>query len=292
MWEGQLNHKMAMSIKTALANAGKVLSEAAVDRAQMDATWLLADLLGRDRAFLIAHANEALTPAQQQELESRVARRAEGEPLQYITGHQEFFQLDFEVTRDVLIPRPETELIVEAALELLERNGAINFADIGTGSGCIAISLLKELPGARAVAIDLSPAALQVAKRNANRHRVIDRLRLIEADGFSAIEPNEIFDLVVSNPPYVSDEEMKNVQREVRYEPAGALAGGQDGLDVIRQLLRDVPGFLRRGAHFIFEIGFEQGEAVKPLIDQAIWDLIEIRRDLAKIPRTVILRRK
>ena len=283
---------MAISIERALANARAALSEAGIDQAQMDASLLLADLLRRDRGFLIAHSDQMLRATEQQELAARVARRAGGEPVQYITGHQEFFALDFEVAPDVLIPRPETELIVEAALELADRNAAINFADVGTGSGCIAISLLNELSRARAVAVDLSPAALQVAKRNAHRHHVSDRLRLIESDGFASIEPNEIFDLIVSNPPYVSDAEMQKLQREVRYEPAGALAGGPDGFFVIRKLLDDAPRFLRSGARFIFEIGFDQAEAVRDLIDQEVWDLIEIRRDLANIPRTVILRRK
>jgi release factor glutamine methyltransferase len=282
---------MTVSIEGALANARNALNEAGIDQARMDASLLLADLLRRDRAFLIAHANEALTKTQQQEFEARVSRRAGGEPLQYITGHQEFFQLDFEVTTDVLIPRPETELIVEAALEFAAGN-AIKFADVGTGSGCIAISLLNELPNARAVAVDLSPVALQVAKRNAIRHHVIDRLRLIESDGFSAVPPDETFDLIVSNPPYVSDAGMKTLPREVRHEPAGALAGGVDGFAVIRELLADAPHFLRSGALFIFEIGFDQGEMVGQLIDQQHWVLIEIRRDLAGIPRTVILRRK
>jgi len=283
---------MTVSIEHALANARNALSEAGIDQARMDASLLLADLLRRDRTFLIAHSDDALTATQQLEFEARVARRAAGEPLQYITGHQEFFKLDFEVTRDVLIPRPETELVVEAALELADRSAPICFADVGTGSGCIAISLLNELAQARAVAVDLSAAALEVAQRNATRHRVIDRLRLIESDGFSAIQPNEAFDLIVSNPPYVSDEEMQNLQREVRYEPAGALAGGPDGFAVIRRLLDAAPHFLRSGAHFIFEIGFDQGETIQQLMDRKVWGLIEIRRDLAEIPRAVILRRK
>ena len=279
------------SINSAIAEAAKMLSAAGVDQPQTEASMLLADLLGRDRAFLIARSADELSPGQKDEFQSRVARRASGEPPQYITGHQEFFRLDFEVTPEVLIPRPETELIVEAALEFA-RHDAPYFADIGTGSGCIAISLLNELPEAKAVAVDISPAALKVARRNAERHGMIDRLSLVESDGFPAISSNEKFDLVVSNPPYVSDEEMKSLQREVRREPASALAGGVDGFEVIRRLLNDAPRFLRAGGHLIFEIGFDQGETVRELIDQDNWELIEIRTDLANIPRTIILRRK
>jgi release factor glutamine methyltransferase len=283
---------MSATIQSAIAEGERVLIAAGVSETRVETSLLMADVLSCDRAFLIAHANEALTSGQLQAFQSFVVRRAAGEPLQYITGHQEFFKLDFEVTPDVLIPRPETELIVEVALEFLNRETSPYFADIGTGSGCIAVSLLYELPKARAVAVDVSEAALEIARRNAERHRVSDRLRLIESDGFAAVDESESFDLIVSNPPYVSDEEMKNLQREVQREPASALAGGQDGFDMIRQLLKDAPRFLRCGASFIFEIGFGQGETVQELIDQNIWELIEIRRDLASIPRTVILRRK
>jgi len=142
------------------------------------------------------------------------------------------------------------------------------------------------------VAVDISPAALKVARRNAERYAVIDRLRLVESDGFAALDRGEAFDLVVSNPPYVSDEEMKILPREVQREPASALAGGSDGFDVIRRFLNDAPRFLRAGGHFIFEIGFGQGEKVQNLIDQNTWELIDMLNDLANIPRTVVLRRK
>ena len=279
------------SINSAIAEGAKTLSAASVDHAQLESNTLLADLLGRDRAFLIAHSADELAAAQYKEFKSRLARRAAGEPLQYITGHQEFFRLDFEVTPDVLIPRPETELIVEVALEFVTREPRY-FAEIGTGSGCIAISLLNEVPEARAVAVDISPAALEVARRNAERYAVIDRLRLVESDGFAAIDHGETFDFIVSNPPYVSDEEMKKLPREVRREPASALAGGPDGFHVIRRLLNDAPRFLRAGGHFIFEIGFGQGEKVQNFIDRSTWELIDLRKDLANIPRTVIVRKK
>ena len=282
---------MTVSIDNTVAEAAKLLKTKGVDRPHLEASLLLADLLGRDRAYLIAHGADEVAADQYEDFKSRIARRAAGEPLQYITGHQEFFKLDFEVTPDVLIPRSETELIVEAALDLIDKTSALRFAEIGTGSGCIAITLLREFLNFRAIAVDISIAALKVARRNAERHRVTDRLRLIESDGFGAIEPNETFELIVSNPPYVSDEEMERLQREVRFEPARALAGGPDGFAVIRELLNDAPAFLQSGGYFIFEIGFGQGETVKELIDQQVWELIEIRHDLADIPRTVVLRK-
>jgi release factor glutamine methyltransferase len=249
-------------------------------------------VLGVERPFLIAHPEHPFPSDELKRLRALVARRAAGEPLQYLTGRQQFFKLDFEVTPDVLIPRPETELIVEAALDAAKSQPGVSFADIGTGSGCIAISLLRELPDAHASAVEVSARALLVARRNSERHNVSGRLRLIESDGFSGIDASECFDLIVSNPPYVSDEELQTLQREVRHEPRGALAGGPDGLAVIRRLLQDAPAHLRAGGHFIFEIGFSQAETVKELIDQKTWELIDIKRDLAAIPRTVILRRK
>ncbi|HMG76916.1 MAG TPA: peptide chain release factor N(5)-glutamine methyltransferase [Pyrinomonadaceae bacterium] len=266
------------------------LSEGAVAEPRREAGSLLAHVIGRDRSFVIAHAADALNDDECEAFRSLIARRAGGEPLQYLTGQQEFYKLGFEVTPAVLIPRPETELIIETTLELLRNDLEPYLADIGTGSGCIAISILHELPAARAVATDISSAALQVTQRNAERHGVADRLEVLESDCFSALAATGSFSLIVSNPPYIDDDEMKNLQREVDYEPRAALAGGPDGLSVIRRLLLEAPPFLRPGGYFVFEIGFGQSEAVEQLIDRRIWQLLEIRTDLQKIPRTFVLR--
>ena len=268
------------------------LREAAIPEARRDAGSLLAHVLRRERSFLIAHADDAVTDEEIESFRFLIKLRADGEPMQYITGHQEFFKLDFEVTPAVLIPRPETELIVEAGLELLRNDPKPNLADIGTGSGCLAISMLHEMSAARAVATDVSPPALEVARRNAERHGVLDRLELLESDLFSALDAIGSFGLIVSNPPYVSDDELKSLQREVNYEPREALAGGPDGLSVIRRLLSEARPFLRSGGYFVFEIGFEQREAVEQLIDGRFWKLIEILRDLQQIPRTFVLQRR
>jgi release factor glutamine methyltransferase len=232
-----------------------------------------------------------LDPDQLARFQLLVSRRAAGEPLQYVTGHQEFFKLDFEVTPDVLIPRPESEAIVEVALELLPKDRSTRFADVGTGSGCLAISILHELTNARGIAIDSSAAALNIGRRNAQRHGVIDRLQLIESDLFSAIVTDEQFDLIVSNPPYVPDDEIDSLQREVRYEPRSALAGGSDGLEVIRRLLRAAPPRIQTGGHLVFEFGFGQAELLLNLIDPQAWNLIEARKDLQGIPRMMVLER-
>jgi release factor glutamine methyltransferase len=291
----QYQQTMTFSIADAIKKGAQQLRAGGVTEWQRDAASLLAHLLDRDRTFIIAHAGDALNDEQFEFFQSLIERRAAGEPLQYITGHQEFFKLDFEVTPAVLIPRPETELIVETALELLPDDRAARIADIGTGSGCLAISLLHEHPAGRAVAIDVSPAALRIAQRNADRHGVADRLDLLGSDTLSALDAAQVewrFDLVVSNPPYVSEDEMKTLQREVNHEPRTALAAGADGLSIIRRLLHEAPPFLRSGGHLVFEIGFGQSEAIEQLIDRHVWNLIERREDLQRIPRTFVLQKK
>ena len=275
-----------------MAEGANILDAAGLSEGRREAGSLLAHTLGQDRTFLLTHAEDPLASAQLDVFRVLVARRAAGEPLQYITGRQEFFKLDFEVTPDVLIPRPETEIIVEVALERLKDDPAPYFAEVGTGSGCIAISLLHELPDARALAVDVSPAALRVAKRNVDRHGVSERLMLLESDCFSGIEAIGPFALIASNPPYVSDSELKDLQREVRREPRAALAGGADGLSFIRRLLREAQPFLRSGGYLVFEIGFGQSEAVEQLIDRHVWNLLERREDLQGIPRTFVLQKK
>lgn len=283
---------MDVSIATALNQGAEKLRAQEVAEPRMEATVLLSHTLGRDRTFLIAHDDELLSAEQSHTFDDLILRRASGEPLQYISGHQEFFKLDFEVTPDVLIPRPETELIVEAALELSPQNAEFNFADVGTGSGCIAISILHERAQARATAIDKSAPALEVAQRNAVRHQVPDRLRMMESDLFAALPREQTFDLIVSNPPYIQTGDLKTLQREVRLEPQSALDGGPDGLTLIRRLLSDAPAFLRARGYLIFEMGFDQEDSVRRIINQTTWELNEIRQDLQGLGRTVILRKQ
>ena len=289
--KAESDHKMSASIGTALSEAARTL-DANISEPRLDAGVLMSHVIGRDRAFLVAHPEATIAEHQLKQFEEFIARRAQGEPLQYITGHQEFFKLDFEVTPDVLIPRPETELIVDAVLELVDTNAEFAFADLGTGSGCLAVSILHECRKTRALAIDTSEQALRIAQRNAERHRVANRLRLVQSDLFEAISVNETLDLIVSNPPYVSDDEMKTLQREVQREPRAALAGGRDGLALIRRLLVDAPDHLRPGGYLVFEFGINQDVAIRDLVDREVWKLIEIRNDLQQIPRTIVLQKK
>jgi release factor glutamine methyltransferase len=280
------------SIAEVLKDASRMLEAAGVPEARRDAGSLLSFVLGKDRTFLIGHAEDPVDDDSLNQLREFVERRAGGEPLQYITGVQDFYGREFRVTPDVLIPRPETELLVEAALEVTKSAEAF-ICDIGTGSGCITVSLLCEIPGARAVALDKSPAALEIAKLNAARHSVSDRAMFTVSDCFDALAPRKYqFDLIVSNPPYVSEAALAGLQREVRdHEPVVALSPGPDGLSVIRRLLRDAPAYLKPNGHMVMEIGFDQGEAVRDLVDESVWSLLGIRPDLQSIPRIVVLRR-
>ena len=278
------------SIANILNEAAQILSHAGVPGARREAGSLLSFVTGRDRTFLIAHAEDELDACDVDRFHPVVARRAAGEPLQYITGVQDFFGREFHVTPDVLIPRPETELLVEAALDV--SRAAKFFCDVGTGSGCIALTLLCELNEARAVALDKSAAALEVAKLNAQKLSVAERAEFVVSDCFDSLDRRE-FDLIMSNPPYVSAAALAGLQREVRdHEPLVALSPGPDGLSIIRRLLREAPPFLKPNGHLIMEIGFDQGEAVQELIDANVWELLEIRPDLQSIPRIVVLRKR
>jgi release factor glutamine methyltransferase len=292
--------RMTTSIAEAILQGAHQLREAGVAEARREAGSLVAYVLDRDRSFILSHAEAPIDEEQAARFRAYLERRAQGEPLQYITGHQEFFGLDFEVTRDVLIPRPETELLVEIALKLAAGRAAAPFiCDVGTGSGCLVITLLhelREIPGARAVAIDIVPAALEVAKRNAARHSVAERIDFVISDCLAALDPENPlqsrFDLIVSNPPYVEERALAGLQREVRdFEPRAALAAGADGLTVIRRLLLEAGSFLNTGGHLLFEIGFDQSAAVEQLIDRNTWKLLGIYKDLQGIPRTVALQK-
>lgn len=291
---------MSTSIADAILQGAHRLREAGVPEARREAGSLVAHILDRDRSFILSHAEDPVSPDQLRQFQVFLERRAQREPLQYITGHQEFFGLDFEVTSDVLIPRPETELLVETSLKLSAGNETAPFiCDVGTGSGCIVIALLHELrkiPGTRAVAIDVSPAAVAVAKRNAARHSLTERIDFVISDCLASLDPQNplqsSFDLIVSNPPYVEELALVGLQREVRdFEPSLALAAGPDGLAVIRRLLLEAGNFLKSGGHLLFEIGFTQSTAVKKLIDPKKWKLLEICEDLQGIPRTIALQK-
>ncbi len=257
------------------------------DRARRDAETLLLHLIGKNRAWLIAHATDEFGGCTAIRYVSLLERRFAGEPIQYITGVAEFFGLPFRVTRDVLIPRPETEHLVEKAIGLAAAFSAPHIVDVGAGSGAIAIALARSLPRAEISSIDVSPAALEVARENARLNGVADRVRFVEGDLLEPVH-GESFDMVVSNPPYVPDSDRPTLAVEVReYEPSRALFAGRDGLDVYRRLIPDAAEVLRPGGVIALEIGFGQASAVAKLMKTAGLDRIESTPDLQGIPRVM-----
>jgi release factor glutamine methyltransferase len=281
-----------MTIAEAVAEAVIILEIAEVPEVRRDADTLLRSAIHRDRAFVIAHPEYTLRDDELERFRIFIERRANREPVQYIAGTTEFYGLDFEVTPDVLIPRPETELIVEAAISHLKNRLSPTFCEIGVGSGCISISILANVPQGFAVGGDVSASALAIAARNAAKHGVADRLNLSVSDVFDAID-NAKFDMIVANPPYVPAHDLETLQVEVgRFEPHLALSDGGDGLSIIRRLIARAPDYLRSGCVLLMEIGFDQAERVGRMFDRTVWESVKIEPDLQGIPRMVHAVRK
>jgi release factor glutamine methyltransferase len=276
-----------MRIDVARHEASVILKQSGVAEARREASSLLVMAIGRDAAFLVAHPEYKLSDAEESTFRELVKRRSNREPLQYIRGHQEFYGLDFVVSPDVLIPRPETELLVEGVLEVLLGIAEPSICEVGIGSGCIAVSILHSLPGATAVGLDVSPSALDVARINAEKNGVESRLDLRESDVFEAINI-DIFDVIVSNPPYVPAADLDSLQAEVRdFEPGVALTDGGDGFSIISKIVSESPHFLRREGFLFLEIGFNQATRVREMFDRNIWRSIDLLPDLQGIPRIV-----
>ncbi len=283
------------TIHQALQWARERLERAHVEEPWRTAGTLLAHILQKDFLYVLTRPQEVIAEPMWERFRQSVERRARGEPLQYITGHQEFFGLDFWVTPDVLIPRPETELIVEAALERTTASDRL-IVDVGTGSGCLAVTLAVHLPHVRVLALDISPAALAVARRNAERHGVRERIEFLVSDLFSALEertPPPVADVIVSNPPYISESEFPRLPREVRdYEPRRALVAGREASCIQRRLLAQSPKFLKPGGYLICEMGYGQYPSLREQIDPRTWRVLEVKRDLQGIERTLVLQRE
>jgi release factor glutamine methyltransferase len=257
----------------------------------LDAEILLLHVLDENKAWLIAHAEEELLEAQAAHFLELIERRFRGEPIQYITGVTEFYGLPFAVRPDVLIPRPETEHLVEKAIELTRSFTKPRIVDVGTGSGAIAVSLAHQLQEVKIAAIDVSAAALDVARRNAEGSRVADRIRFLQGDLLEPVQ-GEQFDIVVSNPPYIATIDRDSLAAEVRdYEPALALFAGADGLDIYRRLIPAAYPLLAPGGLLVLEIGQGQSEAVGDLLEGAGFGQIEFVADLQGIPRVACGRR-
>jgi release factor glutamine methyltransferase len=262
------------------------------DRARRDAETLLLHLLGKNRAWMLAHLDDELGYDCAEQYIALLERRFKGEPMQYVLGETEFYRLPFRVTRDVLIPRPETEHAVEKVLELAAKFSNPRIVDVGTGSGAIAVALAHELPEAVVTATDFSAPALNVARANARRNNVAERVRFLEGD---LLEPvaGEQFDIVISNPPYVAEGDRESLAVEVRdYEPEQALFAGADGLDVFRRLIPQAFYALAPGGYLVLEIGHGQEPPVGALLGEAGFESVEFSDDLQGIARVACAQRK
>ncbi|MGB5705022.1 MAG: peptide chain release factor N(5)-glutamine methyltransferase [Polyangiales bacterium] len=278
------------TIRDVLDWATQDFSARGIESARLDAELLVARALGIDRIGLYLDLHRPLQEAERSAIRPLVARRRDREPVAYILGHRDFFGRRFEVTPDVLIPRPDTETLVEHALAQIPKDAPSRVLDVGTGSGAIAVTLASERPAARITATDISKAALEVAGRNAAAHGVQDRITFEHVDLLRASSP---YDVIVSNPPYIARTEVETLQEEVRdHEPDTALFGGEDGLDVIRRLLDVARPAVEAGAHLLIEVGAAQAAAVVYLgIETGAWKRVAVYPDLDRVERVVHLRR-
>lgn len=286
-----------MKISDAITQAADLLSAHRVPDARRDAEALLCHVLGRDRAWLAAHSSDRMDDDAGQMYSRVLDRRATREPLQYILGTQGFWGREFMVTPEVLIPRPETELIVEAALRLLKDATAPQVIDLCTGSGCIAVSLADELPASRILAVDRSPEALAVARTNARLHGTADRVRFFEGDLFAplaGIGMHAGVDVVTANPPYIPADDRAALQPEVRdFEPEMALIAGPRGTEVAERIISGAHEYLIPGGSLVMEMGIGQAAALVTFIDRTgAYGAPEVLKDLAGIDRVIVTKRR
>lgn len=263
-----------------------------VDSPRLSAEVIVAEVLDCSRLSLVVDHNRVVNEDEKAVIESMVARREKGEPLAYILGRKEFYGLDFIVTPDTLIPRPETEHIIEKVEELYSMGAAFRFADLGTGSGILAVTLAHRFKKASGIAVDLSSGALKTALENSRVHSVDDRLEFRLGDFTKPLFETETFDLIVSNPPYVPQHEYDDASYEVTdYEPETALVSGEDGLDHVRAMMLHVAKAVRSGGHVLIEIGYQQGRAVVQMVadNYSEFTLIEVIKDLSGHDRIVWL---
>lgn len=254
---------------------------------RLEAEILLAHARQSPRIQLYTQFDELLTEAQRTTMRELVKRRATAEPVAYLVGHKEFFSLDFKVTRDVLIPRPDTETLVMAALDRMKENRQPDILDLCTGSGCVAIALAKQLPRSRVVAVELLAGAAAVARENIEKHQLAERISLYTGDLFAPL-PEQRFDLIVSNPPYITTTELATLDPDVRlHEPQTALDGGEDGLDVIRRIIQAAPRWLKQPGWLQLEIDPAQASAVRQLLEAAGFEDCRTYPDLSGEVRVV-----
>jgi release factor glutamine methyltransferase len=276
-----------LKIGDALKKASQILKKAGIDTPITDSQLILSFLLKKPRWKLITDREENLPEDIQLQYFILIKRRAEGFPVAYITGKKHFFGLEFEVEEGVLVPRPETEILVEEVLKRIPKHKHTHGLEIGIGSGIIAISLLKNRKKLLMTGVDISDKALQISTRNAIKHKVIDRFFIKKSNLFENIPENQKFDFIVSNPPYISEEEFKKLPREVKKEPKEALLAGKEGIEFYEKIVKEGVRFLKSKGFFAFEIGHTQGEKVKKILEKEGFK-VKLVKDLQELDRVII----
>lgn len=281
-----------MKVGELICSGGRMLSEKGIGTAYLDAEILMGHVLGCGREDVFVRYNEMLDQARIDCFMELIERRRKREPVAYITGRKEFFSREFIVSHKVMIPRPETETVVERVMDIIALNNIKNMLDLGTGSGIIAITVSLNFPELQICATDISDDALNVARKNAMLHGVQSRIEFVKSDLFSGLYPGEKFDLIVTNPPYIPSGIIPLLDPEVRdYEPRVAIDGGPDGLDVIRRIARDSPRYLEKGGFLVMEIGEGQGPSVLEILKGSNYIDCMIFKDLSGIERCIVSRK-
>jgi release factor glutamine methyltransferase len=290
-----LDRCVKVTVLEVIHRSTEFLQQRSVDSPRLQIELMLGHVLGVPRLKLYLNFDRTLTEAELSRVREMVKRRGEREPLQHILGSTSFCGLDIKCSRDALVPRPETELLAEKGWRFLSTFNPqpTIVLDLGTGTGCIAIAIAVHVPNARVQAVDMSCAALALARENANRHGILERIDFLEGDALTALEPDVQFDLIVSNPPYLASEEIKTLDPEVReFDPMLALDGGPEGLDFHRRIAREAPSFLKPQGKLMLEFADGQADFVKKLFAAENWIVEEIVADYSSRPRILIARRE
>ncbi|GMQ63924.1 peptide chain release factor N(5)-glutamine methyltransferase [Vallitalea maricola] len=279
---------MKKTIRNALDDGIKTLSSNNITDARLDADLLLEHVLGVDKVYIIINGNELIAEEKYNIYNNYIAQRAEGKPLQYIIGYQEFMGLTFKVNENVLIPRQDTEVLVLEAIKYIKENNITNILEIGTGTGCIPISICYNCNDVKATTVDISDEALKIAKENAIINNVADRIQFVRSNLFEDIDENHDFQLFISNPPYIRSNDIGDLMIEVKeHEPIGALDGGEDGLYFYREISKEVKNRTKKRSYILYEVGYDQSDEVKKILNALGYTDIKIYKDLTGINRVV-----
>ena len=280
-----------MNIEIAIKNACKELKKNKISSALLDSELLLSQVIKKDRKFILLNLDKELDESTQKSFRNLILKRSRGKPLAYLTGIKSFWKYDFKVNEKVLIPRPDTEIIIEQVLKIYKNKNYLNFLEVGVGSGCIALSILKEKKSFSGTGIDLSQDCIEICRYNAKKLGVNNRVKLLKSDVDNLIFHK--YDLVVSNPPYIKKFDLNKLNREViNYEPKLALDGGLEGLSVIRKVIKKSSELIKKNGKLILEIGYDQRLPVKKMLNENNFYINRIIKDLAKNDRCIISTKK